>query len=115
MLDINALPALTDNYIWIVTPGANNRVAVVDPGEAAPVYNYISNHNLEVGAYLIPHHHADHVGGLAALRDTHPAPVYGPAREADRIGPLDHALSGGDRFELDFLGLEFEVINVPGH
>lgn len=115
MLDINALPALTDNYIWIATPGANNRVAVVDPGEAAPVHNYISNHNLEVGAYLITHHHADHVGGLAALRETHPAPVYGPAREADRIGPLDYALSGGDRFRLDFLDLDFEIIDVPGH
>lgn len=115
MLEVNAIPALSDNYIWIVSTGDSRRVAIVDPGEAAPVADYLSEHGLEVAAYLITHHHADHVGGLKSLRADHPAPVYGPAGEAERIGAIDHRLSGGDRFSLDFLGASFEVIDVPGH
>ena len=115
MLEVNAIPALSDNYIWIVATGDSKRVAVVDPGEAAPVADYLAEHGLEVGAYLITHHHGDHVGGLETLLADHPAPVYGPAIEADGIGHIDHRLSGGDRFTLDFVGEAFEVIDVPGH
>lgn len=115
MLEVNAVPALSDNYIWIVSTGDSKRVAVVDPGEAAPVANHLARHGLEVGAYLITHHHGDHVGGLQALLAEHPAPVYGPAMEAERIGNIDHAVSGGDRLTLDWLDAAFEVLDVPGH
>ncbi|MGB7757341.1 MAG: hydroxyacylglutathione hydrolase [Salinisphaera sp.] len=115
MLEVNAVPALSDNYIWIVATGDSKHVAVVDPGEAEPVADHLAQHGLKVGAYLITHHHGDHVGGLKTLLAEHPAPVYGPAAEADRIGGLDHRLTGGDRFTLDFLGAAFEVIDVPGH
>lgn len=115
MLEVNAIPALSDNYIWIVSTGDSQHVAVVDPGEATPVAEYLARHGLEVGAYLITHHHGDHVGGLAALLRDHPAPVYGPATEADKIGDIDHRVTGGDRFTLDFLDTAFEVIDVPGH
>ncbi|HET7313754.1 hydroxyacylglutathione hydrolase [Salinisphaera sp.] len=115
MLKVNAVPALSDNYIWIVSTGDSARVAVVDPGEAAPVVDYLAEHGLEIAAYLITHHHGDHVGGLASLLADHPAPVYGPAAEADKIGNIDHRVAGGDRFTLDFLGATFEVIDVPGH
>lgn len=115
MLEVNALPALSDNYIWVVSGGGDNRVAVVDPGEAAPVADYLATHGLELGAYLITHHHGDHVGGLASLLQSHPAPVYGPASEADRIGHIDYCVAGGDSFTLDFLGASFQVLDVPGH
>lgn len=88
---------------------------MVDPGEASPVLEYLSATGLEVGAYLITHHHHDHTGGLATLQHQHPAPVYGPASEAKRIGHLDFGLSDHDRFLLDFLATSFEVIETPGH
>ncbi|MGN8158270.1 hydroxyacylglutathione hydrolase [Salinisphaera sp. RV14] len=115
MLEVNAVPALSDNYIWIIAAGDSRTVAVVDPGAAQPVADHLATYGLEVGAYLITHHHGDHVGGLARLLAAHPAPVYGPAGEADKIGHIDHRVSGGDRFTLDFLGATFEVIDVPGH
>lgn len=115
MLEVNAVPALSDNYIWIVSHRDNQRVAVVDPGEAAPVADYLAEYRLEVGAYLITHHHGDHVGGLKSLRADYDAPVYGPAGEADKIGGIDHRVAGGDHFTLDFLDARFDVIDVPGH
>lgn len=115
MLDIKALPALSDNYIWVISTRDSDQVAVVDPGEAGPVQEYLADQRLTVGAYLITHHHGDHVGGLAALLESHPAPVYGPDQEADRIGHIDHRLAGGDHFVLEFLRAEFDVIDVPGH
>lgn len=115
MLEVTPIAALSDNYIWIVSQSGHDTVAVVDPGEAAPVSDWLSDQGKTVGAYLITHHHGDHVGGLATLLEQHPAPVYGPAGEAERIGHIDHAVRGGDRFALDFLGAEFRVIDVPGH
>lgn len=115
MLKVNALPALSDNYIWIVSASDSQRVAVVDPGEAGPVLDYLSKNGLEVGAYLITHHHGDHVGGLNRLLSDYPAPVYGPRDEVDRVPQIDHAIGGGDRFHLDCLDCEFDVIDVPGH
>ncbi|MAS08471.1 hydroxyacylglutathione hydrolase [uncultured Salinisphaera sp.] len=115
MLDVYAIPALSDNYIWILRAGDADQVIVVDPGEAAPVQRYLADNNVAVAAYLITHHHGDHVGGLATLQNDHPAAVYGPATEADKIGGIDHRLTGGDRFRIDALAADFEVLDVPGH
>lgn len=115
MLEIKALSALSDNYIWVLAKNDGSTVAVVDPGEAAPVQQYLAEHGLKVGAYLITHHHGDHVGGLDTLLAEHPAPVYGPRDEADRIAQLSETVAEGDRFTLDFIDAEFEVFDVPGH
>lgn len=115
MLDVKALPALSDNYIWVLAKPGNDRVAVVDPGDAGPVARYLADQGLKVGAYLITHHHGDHVGGLDALLAEHQAPVYGPRAEADRVPQIDRPLSEGDRFRLAFLDAAFDVIDVPGH
>lgn len=115
MLNITALPSLSDNYIWLVGRAGDDRVAVVDPGEAGPVQQYIAEQGLRIGAYLVTHHHGDHIGGLDALLAEYPAPVHGPRAEADRIGQITHALAGDDQFTLDFLDTTFRVIDVPGH
>lgn len=104
-----ALPAFTDNYIWMVHDG--QRALVVDPGDAQPVFHALQQHGLQLEAILVTHHHADHVGGVDALRDATGASVYGPARE--RIPAPLHKLSQGER--ISALGIAFEVIDVPGH
>ena len=115
MIDIKALPALADNYIWVVSRAGSDTVAICDPGEAAPVEQYLQDQGLTVGAYLITHHHGDHVGGLDRLLARDPAPVYGPRTERDKVPQIERALAGGDRFTLDFLDTEFTVFDVPGH
>jgi hydroxyacylglutathione hydrolase len=104
-----ALPAFADNYIWMLHDA--QRALVVDPGQAQPVLEALQRLSLHLTAILVTHHHADHVGGVAALREATGAAVYGPARESIP-GPLT-ALNGGDRVRA--LGLTFDVIDVPGH
>jgi len=115
MLEVKPIAALSDNYIWILSRPGHDAVAVVDPGEAAPVRDWLAQTGKTIGAYLITHHHGDHVGGLADLLAEYPAPVYGPATEADRIGHIEHRLSEGDVFQVACLDSEFRVIDVPGH
>ncbi len=114
MLDVQPIPAFQDNYIWLIR-GAQDPaiVAVVDPGDAEPVLARLDEERLQLSAILATHHHADHVGGAPALVEATGCAVFGPARE--RL-PLEFVkLGGGHRARLPALGLEFEVLDVPGH
>ncbi len=84
---------------------------MVDPGEPAPVFEALQRLGLQLAAILVTHHHADHVGGVDALRDATGATVYGPARE--KIPEPLQRLAHGDQIEV--LGLKFDVLDVPGH
>ena len=111
MLAISAVPAFKDNYIWILERDGN--AAAVDPGDAAPVDDFLAAHDLELTAILATHHHADHVGGLPALAARWRCPTFGPAREVD--AKLDRRLREGDRFEIPGLGVSLETLDIPGH
>ncbi len=105
------LPALTDNYIWLLRRGSSD--GVWDPGESAVVERYLDQHGLGLQAILLTHHHGDHVGGAAALHERCGAPVYGPAHE--RLPVCHHRLSEGDTVQLPGFDLTLTVLDVPGH
>lgn len=106
-----ALPAFQDNYIWLLC-GADGAAVVVDPGDAAPVLAAVAT-GLRPVALLLTHHHADHVGGAARLQTALDIPAYGPAD--DRIPGDVHRVADGDRVAVPALGVDFEVLAVPGH
>jgi hydroxyacylglutathione hydrolase len=103
------LPAFSDNYIWLLHDGS--QALVVDPGEAAPVFEALQREGLQLRSILVTHHHADHVGGVAELREATGAEVFGPAAEA-MPEPIVR-VAGGEVARA--LGLDFQVIDVPGH
>jgi hydroxyacylglutathione hydrolase len=103
------IPAFTDNYIWMLHNG--HHALVVDPGEARPVLDALQRSGVLLEAILVTHHHADHTGGVDALRAHTGCKVFGPAHEP-MPEPLTR-LSGGEQVHV--LGLSFLVIDVPGH
>ncbi|WP_059002953.1 hydroxyacylglutathione hydrolase [Pseudomonas syringae] len=112
MIQIHALPAFNDNYIWLLQDLSSQQCVVVDPGDAAPVMEWLAqNPHCRLTDILITHHHNDHVGGVVELKQATKARVLGPATES--IPARDVALADHDR--LTVLGLEFVVHAVPGH
>ncbi len=109
--EVVPVSAFRDNYIWTLRAGGF--AAVVDPGDAAPVLEYLAREKLELCAVLATHHHADHVGGVAGLLREWRVPVYGPRHEP--IATLTHPVSEGDRVTLPELGAAFSVLDIPGH
>jgi len=109
VMNLTALAAFSDNYIWMIDDG--KRAIVVDPGEPGPVVTALDAKRLELAAILVTHHHADHVGGVDALRSRLQGPVFGPARET--VPQPCIPLNEGETCEA--LGLRFEVIDVPAH
>ena len=110
MLALRPLPAFSDNYIWTLADDAGNAI-VVDPGDAGPVLQ-AADRGLRPRTVLLTHHHDDHVGGVAMLRERWPD-LRVVAPEEERIGTATERTGDGDTVEAG--GLRFRVIAIPGH
>ena len=109
MLTLLPIPAFADNYLWLLHDGKH--ALVVDPGDAAPVQRVLQDNGLLLKAILVTHHHADHTAGVDTLRNATGAQVFGPASES--IPKPFAPLREGDN--INAMGLDFQVIDVPGH
>lgn len=110
-LGITPIPALRDNYIWVL----HNRqhAVVVDPGEAAPVLSWLKTKKLSLAAILCTHHHGDHIGGISELLEVYNVPVYAP--HAENIPDTTRPLAEGDTANLPELGISLKVLDIRGH
>lgn len=113
-MEIKRLPALSDNYIYVLHDPQQQVAGVVDPAEARPVIELLAQLGADLVAIYNTHHHYDHVGGNQQLKQRFPqAVVYGGAEDRGRIPEQEVFLAEGDR--VDFAGRMAEVIFVPGH
>ena len=78
-MNLIALPAFANHDIWMLHNG--RQALVVDPGDARPVRAALQSGGLELSAILVTHHHSEHVGAIAELRDLLRGPVLGPQSE----------------------------------
>jgi len=111
MPEIVPLPAFQDNYIWTLRDAKS--AAVVDPGEARPVKEYLAREGLTLVAILATHHHPDHVGGVEELVAMKKVPVFGPKGEP--IPALTNPVGQDDKVEIPELAASFSVLDIPGH
>lgn len=111
-MHLQALPALSDNYIWLLAD-TRGQALVVDPGEDGPVEAALSHQDLKLNAILVTHHHGDHTGGVAALRERHGARVYAPHDE--RITAVDQRVEEDSIITPLPKGPSFRVLEIPGH
>ena len=112
-LEIVAVPAFADNYLWLVHDAGSGETAVVDPGDPTPVLAAAEQRGWRINKILNTHWHPDHTGGNLAIKDATGATIIGPAGENGRVPGLDVALKEGDRISLG--DHQAEVWEVPGH
>ena len=116
MLEVTAVPAFQDNYIWLIHGMTDRgRVAVVDPGDAAPVLSALHAGGFELAAVLVTHHHPDHVGlaGRNPRRAGAAAARQHAGKEATAMNST--ILRTATRFLLPLLLLFALVIFLQGH
>jgi len=115
---VTAIKAFNDNYIWALAEKSNDKIALIDPGDAGVCLDYLQDNNLELSAILVTHHHHDHVGGIETLlkyakSKAWSVTVYGPATE--HIAQLDVTLKENDIVNLPTLNCQLKVLDLPGH
>ena len=111
MLEIVAVPAFSDNYIWLVHDAPSGETAVVDPGDAGPALAAAAQRGWAITQVWNTHWHPDHTGGNQAVKEATGCTVSGPA--AETIGARDVGLAQGDQVRIgDHVG---QVIAIPGH
>jgi hydroxyacylglutathione hydrolase len=113
MVEIVRIPALADNYIWLVHDAASGETVVIDPAEADPVLAEAEQRGWRISQIWNTHWHPDHTGGNAAVKAATGAMITGPAAEAARIPTLDRQVRQGETVRLGTV--EALVLEVPAH
>jgi hydroxyacylglutathione hydrolase len=106
-------PCLTDNYGVLLHDPATGATASIDAPEAAAVEAALERTGWRLTEILVTHHHADHTGGIAALKARHKCRVVAPRGEAARIPDVDETVGEGDAVRVG--AIEGRVIETPGH
>lgn len=112
-MKISLIPALKDNYIFILQSKDSTSVTVVDPGDAHAVEDYCRQNELVVGNILLTHHHADHVAGTNRLQSIFGARVTSPKEVAGKVAQIDHLVDESIQFNLHEENVR--VLSLPGH
>ena len=108
---LQPLPALGDNYIWVLRDDNAGTAIAVDPGEAGPLLRAVDA-GLALDTLLLTHHHDDHIGGAGELRERLPG-LRVLAPDDARIAQATARVHDGD--EVQAGAWRFRVLAVPGH
>ncbi len=111
---VTALRCLQDNFTYVLSVPDQAGVWVVDPGDAAPVMQWLKRHERTLAGVYCTHHHRDHIAGVAALVSAWPGiPVVAHRRDQVRIPHVNQSVDDGQALHL--CGLPGSVLHVPGH
>jgi hydroxyacylglutathione hydrolase len=111
--DISVFTCLTDNFGYLVHDGASGATASIDAPEAAPIIKALDERGWKLTDILITHHHGDHVGGVAELKQRYGCRVVAPHDKTSRIANVDQRVANGDVVKVgDLLA---RVVETPGH
>ena len=110
---VEIIPCLQDNYSYLVIDETNNTACVVDPSEALPIINFISNKNINLKYILNTHHHFDHIGGNKDLKKKYNLTVVGFKGDKNRIPEIDILVEDNEIWKAD--NFEARIFHIPGH
>jgi hydroxyacylglutathione hydrolase len=106
-------PCLKDNYGVLLHDPASGATAAIDAPEAAPVEAALKSTGWRLTDILVTHHHGDHTGGIAELKQRHRCRVVAPQQEASKIPLVDETVREGGKVSVG--KLTANVIETPGH
>ena len=110
---IHVVPALKDNYIFILEHLSSKDCVIVDPTIAEPVKQFVQKHGLNPRIIWNTHHHWDHVGGNAELKEAFNLEIFGFDEDQKRIPGIDHLVNENEI--ITWKDLEIKVFFAPGH
>jgi hydroxyacylglutathione hydrolase len=111
--EIRLFPCLTDNFGCLIHDPATKATASIDAPEAAPIVKALEREGWKLTDILVTHHHQDHVGGVAELKQKYKCRVVAPHDKSARIADVDLRAKQGDVVKVG--GLLARVLETPGH
>jgi hydroxyacylglutathione hydrolase len=111
--EIRLFPCLSDNFGYLIHDPATKTTASIDAPEAGPVINALEREGWRLTDILITHHHHDHVGGVAELKQKYKCRVVAPHDKTAKIANVDYRTGQGDVLKIGTLLAR--VLETPGH
>lgn len=111
--DIRIIPCLDDNYGYLLHDPATKATVSIDAPEAAPLIAALEKEGWTLTDILVTHHHGDHVGGIAELKEKYKCRVVAPHDKAKPIANVDLRVKEGDTVKVG--SLTARVLDTPGH
>ena len=110
-MQIYPIKAFNDNYIWTLINKNNKQAIVIDPGQAAPVAEYMQEQGLELTSIWTTHHHFDHTGGVMELQEFFPMTHI--VAHSEHGVEEDQTIKDGST--VSAWGCSAQVWDIPGH
>lgn len=111
-MSIKILPALSDNYMYLIICNKTKEAAIVDPVNPETVLEAVKSENVQLKTVLTTHHHWDHAGGNEKLVSLHKQPLVVIGGD-DRIGALNKKVGHDDTFKIGLL--DVRCLFTPCH
>jgi len=111
--EIRSFTCLSDNFGYLIHDPETRATASIDAPEAAPIIRALEKENWQLTDILVTHHHHDHVGGIAALKEKYGCRVVGPHDKSAKIANVDLRVGNGDVVKVG--NLLARVLETPGH
>jgi hydroxyacylglutathione hydrolase len=111
--EIRLFPCLSDNFGYLIHDPATQATASIDAPEAAPILKALEREGWTLTDILVTHHHHDHVGGVAELKQKFGCRVVAPHDKSTKIANVDLRVGQGDVVKVG--GLLARVLETPGH
>ncbi len=110
---VHQIPALNDNYIYLIQDCHSDAVCVVDPALADSVQTACEMLNLKPTHILNTHHHWDHTDGNKALIEKYDVQVIANASDAARIPGISQPIPAQSNLKVGSLNIQ--TLDLPGH
>ena len=111
--EIRTFTCLNDNFGYLIHDVETKATASIDAPEAGPIIKALEREGWQLTDILITHHHGDHVGGVAELKQKYNCRVVAPHDKTTAIANVDLRVANADVVRIG--NLLARVLETPGH